>query len=269
MLELWNTLLVGPLVNILLILYHILFSNLGLAIIGLTALIKLVMLPLTLPSMRSMQQLKDLAPDLEKIKQKYKGDKTKLMQAQADFYKSHGVNPAAGCLPQLLQIVVLIALVSAFGVIASGNPTESLNKFAYQSLKLTDELNHSFLYLDLTRPDKISVPGFPFELPGPFLFFAAVIQFMSAKMMMPEAKAGEKIAKKTPGQADDFMASFQKQSLYMFPVLTIFAGYSFASGLVLYWAVLSLSQTIQQYFVSGWGGLAPWMKRLNLVKYTN
>lgn len=263
---LWNTLLLQPLVNVLLVLYHILFSDLGLAIIGLTILIKVVLLPISLPSMRSMQKMKEFAPELEKIKARYKDDKTKLMQAQGDFYKSKGVNPASGCLPQLVQIIILFALVATFRLLAYGNPTENINQFAYPLLRLTHDLNFNFLYLNLAKPDVLHVTGLPFALPGPFLIFAAVIQFVSALMMMPEIKAEEKVVQKTASGTDDMMVAFQKQSLYMFPVLTVFAGYSFASGLVLYWAVLSLAQVIQQYFISGWGGLVPWLKRLGLVK---
>lgn len=262
--NIWQLLFVSPLVNGLLVFYK-LTGNLGVAIILLTLAMKLIMLPLTMPSMRAMQRMKDLAPELEKLKKRHKDDKTKLMQAQADLYKQHGVNPASGCLPQIIQLVILFALVGVFGLLSQGNPTEEINKFAYPVLKLTDTLHTSFLYLDLAKPDVFKVASLPFPIPGPLLVFSALVQFLSALIMMPAAKKAENIAKKSKDQKDDFMASFQKQSLYMFPVMTLIFGISFASGLVLYWTLLSFTQAAQQYYVSGWGGLSPWLRKVNLV----
>lgn len=264
--SIWEIIFLQPLVNALLFLYNIFFQNLGLAIIALTVAIKLILVPITLPSMRSMQKMKDLAPELEKIKKRHKDDKTKLMQAQADLYKQHGINPAAGCLPQIVQLVSLIALFQVFmRVVPAGDAIDQINRLAYDSLKVTQHLNTHFLSLDLTKPDVIHIQGLPFPLPGPFLFVAAALQFLSSKMMMPEAKKAEKAADKTPGQTDDFATAMQSQMLYMFPVLTLFIGVSFASGLVLYWTALSLVQSVQQYFTSGWGGLGPWLRKVNLI----
>lgn len=263
---LWNTLLLQPLVNGLLIFYRLFFSDLGLAIIALTLFIKLVLLPVTIPSMKSMQKMRDLAPELAKLKKRHKDDKTKLMQAQSDLYKSRGVSPTAGCLPQLVQLVVLIALYGVFGLFASGDPTVNINNYAYPTLHLTDALNTHFLYLDLTKPDVFHLSSIPFPLPGPLLITAAIFQLLSSKMMLPEVKKEKELAEKTKGDIDDIMVSTQKQMLYFFPVMTLFIGFSFASGLVLYWLVIAVIQMVQQYFVSGWGGLNSWLLRLNLIK---
>lgn len=263
--NIWQTLFVQPLVNALLLLYGV-FGNLGIAIILLTLSIRLLLSPITVPSMKAMQKMKDLAPELEKLKKRHKDDKTKLRQAQADLYKSKGVNPASGCLPQVVQLVVLFALVGVFNLIASGNAVENVNKFAYPALRLTEGFNTNFLYLDLTKPDVLRFEGLPFPLPGPILITAALLQLLSSKMLMPTVEKDKKIAQKTEGSTDDAMMAMQQQMLYLFPAMTIFIGFNFASGLVVYWFVLSLFQMIQQYFVSGWGGLNPWLSKLNLVK---
>ena len=65
-------------------------------------------------------------------------------------------------------------------------------------------------------------------------------QFLSAKVMMPISKKQEQLAKKTPEKIDDFSSMMQKQSLYVFPAMTLLIGLSFPSGLVLYWLVFSL-----------------------------
>lgn len=265
--NLWDLLLVQPLLNALLLFYHILFSNLGLAIIGLTIVIKAALLPVIIPSMRSMQKMKDLAPEIAKLKKRHEGDKTKLMQAQADLYKSRGVNPAAGCLPQIVQLVVLIALFQVFIRVLPTGGIEAVNKLAYTDfLKITSQLNTHFLNLDLSKPDIVSFQGIPIPLPGVFLLTSALLQLLGSKMMMPEVKEEEKIAQKTPSQADDMAVAMQKQSLYLFPLLTLIAGINFASGLVLYWTASSLAQAVQQYYISGWGGLSPWLRKVNLIK---
>lgn len=266
--NIWDLIFLQPLLNALLVFYHLLFNNLGLAIIALTIFIRIILTPLIIPSLKAMQKMREFAPELAKIKEKHKGDKAKLMQAQADFYKSRGVNPVSGCLPQVAQIIVLIALFQVFIQILSmnGDPIDKLNKLAYPALKLEVPVNTDFLYLNLTKPDTFRLPGLPFPLPGPLLIAAALIQFLSSKMLAPSVTAQTKAAKKTPGEADDIMAATQKQMLYLFPLLTIFIGFTFASGLVLYWFIFSLSQSVQQYFVSGWGGLTPWLQRMNLVK---
>lgn len=261
----WQSFFIQPLVNALLVFYKV-FGNIGVSIILLTVFIRLVLMPVTLPSMRAMQKMKDLAPEIKKLKEKHKDDKARLMQAQSDLYKSKGVNPAAGCLPQIIQLVVLFALVGVFNLFAQGNPVENINKFAYPILQLTDGLNTHFFYLDLTKPDVFNIPGISLPIPGFFLIVAALLQLFSSKMMMPAVEVEKKEAEKTKGATDDIMASTQQQMLYLFPVMTIFIGYKFASGLVLYWLVLSLFQIIQQYSISGWGGLTTWLKRLGLVK---
>lgn len=264
----WDTFLLQPILNILLVFYYLFFNNLGLAIIALTVAIRLVLTPVVLPSMKAMQKMKEFAPELAKLKERHKGDKTKLMQAQADFYKNKGINPASGCLPQIVQLVILIALFQVFSqaLYPNGDPVEKVNRLAYPSLALKSPLNTKFFYLDLAKPDTFNVAGTPLPLPGPFLLVAALVQFLSSMMLSPTLGKQEKVAKKTPGEIDDVMAATQKQMLYLFPLLTLFIGLSFPSGLVLYWIVFSLFQTMQQYLISGWGGLDPWIKRLALLK---
>ncbi|MFK5937601.1 MAG: membrane protein insertase YidC [Sulfurimonas sp.] len=89
---------------------HGIFGNWGWAIVGLTALIRLVLYPLTYKGMMSMQKMKDLAPKLKELKTKYKKDPQRLNAATMDMYKKNGANPLGGCLPMLLQIPVFYAI---------------------------------------------------------------------------------------------------------------------------------------------------------------
>lgn len=263
----WYTLLYQPLVNALIFLYR-LFGNFGWAVIGLTLLIRLLLVPLTLSSLRAAKKMRALAPELEKLKKKHGDDRQKLAQAQMELYRKAGANPAAGCLPQIIQLVVLIALYRAFGQVlqTDGEVIANLNQVLYPALQLPVDtvINLRFFYLDLSQPDIWRLPGLNFPLPGLFLILAAVNQFLSSKMMSPAAAASQKKAAKTPEISDDFAAAMQTQMLYFFPLMTLLIGYSFASGLVLYWFIFSLLTAVQQYWVGGWGGLTPWLAKLGL-----
>ncbi len=251
--NIWHVLLYQPLINLLILFYQILFQNLGLAIIALTMAVRGALLPLTAPAMKSAQKMKDLAPELTKIKQQHKNDKQALSQAQLKLYQKHGLNPAAGCLPQVVQIIILIALFQAFNKVlkVDGDIVTKLNEVLYKPLQIIKEqaINTKFLYLDLTKPDTIQLPFkilFIDKLPGLFLIAAALSQFLTSKMMMPMAKGAKTKAKKTPQQEDDLAATMQVQMLYMMPVMTLLIGFKFPSGLVLYWVTFSLFMLVQQ-----------------------
>jgi len=105
----WFTFLSKPFFHILLAIHNAI-GNWGWAIILFTLLVKLVLFPLSYKGMMSMQKLKDLAPQMKDLKNKYKDDPAKMNMKMMEMYKKHGVNPMGGCLPMLLQIPVFFAL---------------------------------------------------------------------------------------------------------------------------------------------------------------
>lgn len=263
---LWNALLFAPLLNALILLYRF-FGNLGVSIILLTIILRLLMTPLVIPSLKITKKLQEIAPELEKLKAQYKDDKQGFVIAQAQLYKEHGANPASGCLPQIVQLLVLIALFSAFNTILRPNGEsviKHLNTYMYSfnQLPADTKISNSFLYLDLSKPDIFRLPNIPFPLPGIFLLLSAVFQFLSSKMLTPIIDKEKQLAKQTEKKSDDTMVEVQQQMLYLFPLMTLLIGYQFPSGLVIYWLIFSLASVVQQYFISGWGGLQPWIKRL-------
>lgn len=268
--NIFTVILIQPLANGLILFYKVLGGNMGLAIIGFSLFLRFLLNPLTKPYMESMKKMKDLAPQLEKLKKKYKGDKVKMATAQADFYREKGVKPGAGCLPYLLQIVILIAFFNVFRqtLVADIDVTQKFNELLYPILQFQpgDIINTRFLYLDVTKPDVINIPGISFALPGPILILAAITQFISAKIMSPLSAAEESVAKKTKQEADDMQVAMQKSMTIMFPLFTLLIGTRFSSGLAIYWFMFSLSQAFQQYKTQGAGGLTPWLKRLGLLQ---
>jgi YidC/Oxa1 family membrane protein insertase len=266
--NIFEVLLLQPLANGLVIFYKVLGGNMGLAIIGFSLFLRVVLNPLTKPYMESMKKMREYGPELEKIKNKHKNDKAKQIQAQSEFYKEKGINPGAGCLPYLLQIVVLIAFFNVFRkVLGGGDIVANFNELLYAPLQFAKDavINTKFLYIDITQPDTLDL-GLPFPFPGPFLILAALVQFLSAKISQPYVEVEEAMAKKTPEKEDDIQAAMQQSMIYTFPLFTLFIGIRFQSGLVLYWLLFSFYQAFQQYSTSGWGGLTPWLKKLGLLK---
>lgn len=268
--NIFTLLLVQPLANGLALFAKVLGGNIGLAIIAFSLTLRFALNPLTKPYMESMKKMKEYGPELARLKEKHKGDKQKLMSAQADFYKEKGINPGAGCLPYLLQIAVLIALFTVFSRILTGGGevVERFNNLLYAPVKFAEgtHLSTQFLYLNVVKPDTFKVAFLPFALPGPILLLAALAQFVSAKIAVPFVAEEKKVAKKTPEAGDDFAVAMQSSAIYTFPLMTIIIGLRFSSGLALYWLLFSLYQAVQQYQSSGWGGMTPWLVKLNLLK---
>lgn len=234
--------------QVLVYFYHLLGSNLGLAIIAVTLLIKIILIPLVLPSLKSAKKMQELKPHLDKLKAKHT-DKAKLQQAQLDLYKEHGVNPAAGCLPQVAQIVVLIALYQVF------------MKFLSSPNINGQPVNLSFLYLNLAQPDPFYI------LP----ILAGVSQLVFSLMMTSglETHHQKNLTSKDKQKEEDsfeMAQSMQSQMLYMMPLMTTIISLKFHSGLILYWVISTLFSIAQQYYFSGLGGLKPVLVKIKLIK---
>jgi YidC/Oxa1 family membrane protein insertase len=251
----WNTILVNPLLNILVFFYVITGSNMGVAIILLTVVIRSLLIPVVLPSIKNMQKQRDLQPEIEKLKKKFKNDKQKVAQAQMELFKKHGLNPASGCVTQIAMVVVLIALYNVIRRFSGEIDLEAINNLIYfVSLKFAENatVNTSFLYMDLAIPDPYYV------LP----VLAGIFQFFASKMMQPYVEKGGKAAKKTPDRKDDLAYNMQEQMLYLMPIMTVIISIKLPAGASLYLLVTTLFSMIQQYFVSGLGGLKPWITKI-------
>lgn len=240
--DIFKVILYVPLLNVLIFFYTTLGYNLGIAITALTVFSKLVLIPITIPSLKAMTKQRELAPEISELQSKYKGNKTLLAQKQMELYKKHGFNPASGCLPQIVQLIILIVLYQVLLAIFQHGPSY-FNEMIYPPLMKFNQdavFNTNFLYLDLTKKDPY------FILP----VLAGLTQFVLSKISMPQAKKMEKLAEKTPDKKDDMAYNMQKQMLYMMPVITVFIGASLPSGLVLYWFWASAFALIQQWIMN-------------------
>ena len=142
-----------PLLNLVVFLYDIIPGNdFGLAIIVLTVLIRLSFLPLTLKTMKSQRAMNEMNPKLQAIKEKFKNDKNAQSAEILKLYRENNINPAAGCLPLLIQLPVLIALYRAFG---SGFNPERLDAL-YSFIQNPGTINPISLgFINITMPNHV------------------------------------------------------------------------------------------------------------------
>ena len=249
---------IAPFINALFGFYY-LFGSFGWSVIAVTVIIRILLIPLVMPSLKSARVMQKLQPKLKKIQEEYKGDKKALAAAQMELYKKEGVNPLSGCLPQILQIAVLIIFFSAFNSVTNyaigKGDINHINNNLISSFKVDEsfKMNLSFFNSNLTdTPSSVYKTGnFALMiLPIILLLGSAVLQFFSSKLMMPAPQVDEKIIKATKDKEDDMMGMMRTQSLYMMPLMTVFIGWGFNLGILLYWFMNSLVILIQQIVVS-------------------
>jgi len=191
--------------------------NYGIAIILVTVLFKAAFWPISQKGMKSMKNMQKLQPKMAKLKEKYKGDPTKMNQEVMSLYKTYKVNPLGGCLPMVLQIPVFFSL--------------------YKVLLLSIELRHAPFMLwitDLSAPDRLYIG---FDLP--YLGGLPVLTLLMGASMFFQQKL-------TPTTADPTQAKI----MMFLPVVFTFMFLNFASGLVLYWFVNNLLSILQQVMIN-------------------
>lgn len=245
-----NLILLYPLLAIYkLLLFIHLPHPLGISIILLTVLIRIILYPLISSQLRASRKMQELSPHLAEIKERHKGNSTMISQETMNLYKEHGVNPAAGCLPVLIQLPVIWILYSVLQNIVKSPllVTAEINKvITVDFLKLSNPLDQSFFILPLGETPAQLLPTFGFwVILVPVI--TGVLQYIQSKMMFSQAPSNQK--------KDDLASSFASQSTYIFPVMIGFFSYTFPIGLSLYWNTFTLFGIIQQYRITGLGNL--------------
>jgi len=271
LMSLFNSLVIFPLMNILFAVYAV-FSALnvpyaaGFSIIGLTVVIRLIFYPLTNKQLQASKKMQDIAPLVSEVKNKFKGDNKRIQEETMKLYKEHGVNPAAGCLPTLIQLPILLGLYRVLIDLVNKAPDEALkyiNGIVITPLRITEPWDTYFFGIPLGQSPQEMMATLPLvAISIPIL--TGLFQFIQSKMMFstPPAKKTDK----KPGSAD-FATTFQKQAAYIFPLMIGFFSFSFPFGLSLYWNTFTIFGIIQQYKISGLGGLEGiWLKAKAMTK---
>jgi YidC/Oxa1 family membrane protein insertase len=254
----WETFILNPMINSLLVIYSLFGQSFGLSIIIFTVLIRMLMYPLTIKQMKSAAAMQEMqkSKKYQDMQKKYKNDREKLAQEQMKLYKEMGVNPFGSCLPMIVQLPIMIGFYQSLIRALAVTPVQLLD-FSRHIYPFVDAaalipLNNIFLWLDLSLPERASglaIAGFGLPV---ISILVVVTTYLQSKLMTPTAATGDQGAQ---------MA--KAMNIYM-PLLMGYLAYTFSSGLALYF-LMSNVVGILQYAAMGkvdWRNLIP-VKKLS------
>jgi YidC/Oxa1 family membrane protein insertase len=250
---------------ILLVVLDKVTGNIAVAIVLMTLILRVILIPVFRRQTVSTRRTQMLAPEVKEIQRRYKGDRVKIQQAQQELYRERGINPLSGCLPAILQIFLLIPMYSVFSQgLQNFNPQAMLDVFGVRLIDLhcaaapiVNAVGH------VTNPclDPVAfgvnwgVPEVIIGTAGGFAtghsimaVISAVLQLITSRIALPTADNRV---------ADDQNAKVQRQVALLFPFISLTYGSLLPAGLFLYWIVSTLFSIIQQYLIIGWGGMFP------------
>jgi YidC/Oxa1 family membrane protein insertase len=228
--NIFTTLFYQPLYNGLVALLDIApWMDAGIAVIVFTSLVKLVLFPLSKQSVRTQLKIKEIEPELQKIKENHK-DKTEQALKTMELYKKNSIRPFAGILLIFIQLPIVFSLYRIF--IASGLPVINV-EMLYSFVPTPESVNVMFLGLfDITAKSMVLAGA------------AALAQYFQVHYSMPVPKKVEK-----PTFKDDLARSMSLQMKYMFPVIIFFIAYTTTSAIALYFTTSSIFMIAQELYL--------------------
>ena len=229
--SIWDIAFLNPLINALIILNNVLFSNFGLAIIVFTLLMRLATTPLTLRQIHSTRALSLLQPKMQEIQKKYK-DPKRRQEETMKLYRQAGVNPLGCLLPMLVQMPIWFALYGALRIMVGGTPESvvglSQRLYPWGFIESAVPLENRFLWMDLGQPDRTLILAI-------FVFASMYVQ-----------------QKLTTIPTTDPQKQAQNQMMtWMMPLMFAWFTLGVPSGLAVYWAMSNITAVIMYYFVYG------------------
>lgn len=258
--NIWNTVLFYPILNTMMVLYHFLGDNLGLAILAIAVITRLAMIPLVRRQTEMTRKMGSLKPELEKLNKQYANNKEKLSQEQMKLYKKVGYNPL-GCIGTFVpQLIILSVLIGVIRAITSDNLT-GLYPFVKDYIGYFDgyAVNHMFLIWDLTKSYQLgeimeylkTFPNiFKMDSPLPNIILAILVgitQYLTTiftqKMQNPTPVAKKNNDEKPT--TEELQAKMQNSMMMLFPVMTAFITLSTPAALGVYWVIQSLMLVVQ------------------------
>lgn len=234
---LWHTIFFDPIYNGLVFFITVMpHGDVGLAIIALIVVVKVVLLPLSIKAVKTQRIMKEIAPKLQEIKEKYKDQREEQAKATMTVYREAGLNPFAGFLVMFIQIPVVIALYMA--VYRGGG------------VALPD-INSDILYAFLSAPSLVDMHFLGIidiaSKSLPLALLAGITQYFQIRYSMPTPPPAD--PDKTPDFKDEFGRMLQLQMKYVFPPLIFFVAFVSASVIALYFVVTNVVTIILELFI--------------------
>ncbi len=199
--------------------------NVGVAIIMVTILIRLALLPSSNNALRKQKHMRDLQPKIDALKEKYKGDQQGQAKAMMDLYRDHKVSPWGSCLPLLIQMPILFVLYYVFRV----GLDKSRFDMIYPFLPKPEMINTHFLGIDLAQPERWVLP-----------ILTGVTQYIQMRQMQVFT------APLKPG-AKDMASMMSKQMMLLMPVMSVIIAMQLPAALPIYWIVTTVFAIGQQW----------------------
>lgn len=258
----FTTIIVQPIFNLLVLVYALLPGhNFGLALIIFTIIIRLLLWPILKKQLHQTKAMRNLQPEIKKVKQQAKGDRTKESQLLMELYKERGINPFATFPTLIVQLIILIGLYSGLRRVIN-NPHQ-LVTFAYpalQHLSWMQVLSHNIHRFDGTLFGVVNLSRAALNKGGGvywpamlIVFGSAVAQYFQSKQLLPNSpdQKGLRDILKSAGagkQADqsEVNAAVGRSTRYLLPVMIFLFTVNLASALSLYWLTGGIVAFIQQ-----------------------
>ena len=244
----FNLVLIYPIFNLLMLLYH-LFGDFGLSIIVLTIAITVALLPLTLRQLKSMKIRLALQPEVAEIRKRYPQDVKAQYEVTQELYKQYGISTAASYLPLLIQLPIFTGLYFALDIVLNHATLAHLNSIIYPFLPQLSSIPNIdlnwFTMLNAAWHISLGVPDPTHILP----ILAGIVTFVQMRMTQPHAIADIKDATMQLTQLMQFILPL------IMVLITIFIAWQLAAGLALYRITSLFLNMTQQFFVTGKGSL--------------
>lgn len=262
--DIWNTIFTEPLLNLMLVFYHICGDNLGVAILLVAVITRLALIPFTKKQTAMTRKMAGLKPQLDELKAKYGSNPQKLSEEQTKLYKKVGYNPL-GCLVTLIpQLVVLSVLIVVIRNVTE-NKLEGVYPFIQNWFTSAEgfSINTNFLFWDLTKSystigaefGKFSIQAISYLILALLVGVSQYITTIFTQKMqnptnvVPEKKSSKK--KDEPVSPEALQAKMMKSMNLILPLSTVFIAVSASSALSVYWIVQSL-MLVAQYWILDW-----------------
>ena len=231
--------------------FYALTGDIGIAIIILTLIIKTVLIPISRAQIVSQRRMQMVQPEINALKTKFKGNRTKISEETMRLYKERGINPASGCLPAVLQLGLLLPIYSVISTgLAAPDISSSLQFLGIPVLQglacqptgpCIDPTIHWLFNMDAHHPQTLfSIAGF--GISG-LALISSGLQLIQTRMAAP--------------RTGDAQQSSQQRIFLILPLFSIIYGAILPAGLFIYWIVFTLYSIIQQFLIAGYGSLFP------------
>jgi YidC/Oxa1 family membrane protein insertase len=248
-------------------------GDIGTAIILLTILIRILLVPVFRAQIVSQRRMQMLQPELRAIQLKYKGNRAKISEEQMRLYRERGVNPASGCLPALLQLVLLLPMYQVFSQgLSAPDISSMLTVGGVTVVNITCETPANptdpcinpdipwLAWIPQITDGQFLFPGYPGGLPAnlpeifwnvlPGLFGLSLLALASAILQLIQTRM-------MATRSDDPQVRTQQRLFLLLPAFSLIYGGLLPAGLFIYWITTTIFSIVQQFLINGYGGLFP------------